>query len=102
MSGLRPAGLEPHVSLTEAAALLGVKVHTLHVRLSQGRYPALRAFKVLSRWRVPVAALQALTTPPPAVLPARAEPARPVPAREIRIVYTQPPRGRGRLHGRSA
>jgi len=51
--------IEVHVPLKRAAELVGLSIHTLHVRLSQGTLPILRAKKILGQWRVPLSRIQA-------------------------------------------
>lgn len=50
--------IEPHVSLSEAAKLLGCSVSRLAHGLPRGDFDVLRPAKVLGRWRIPVAAIR--------------------------------------------
>lgn len=53
-------GIEPHVSLAEAATLLGVAPATLynHLCAATPAVRALRPVKLLNRWRFPLAAIR--------------------------------------------
>lgn len=53
-------GIEPHVSLNEAARLLGVAPSTLYNHLCEAsaEVRALRPVKILNRWRFPVSAIR--------------------------------------------
>ena len=55
-----PTGIEPHVTLAEAARLLGKAEKTLRHRLGKAdpKVLALRPAKVLGRWRFPLAAIE--------------------------------------------
>lgn len=50
--------MDEHVSLAEAAKLLGLSVRTLYNKLSRGQGRELRAFKLYGKWRVPETAVE--------------------------------------------